>query len=207
MPNVDILDPDVILLFEAVREVVTNWIAVHRDKLNRKSVIPEELSHRVADNWRPLLSIADELGIGKRAREAAVRFAPRVLEENPEITLLRDLRSIFYMRGKNGRPAVGLWTTVHIIPDLLTLPETPWGDFEGPGGDAEPHKLTEKDLNKMLRKLNPRCHTRLIRLTFDGESDQRRGLRAEWLEPLWASWLDKEDVTASQPSNVRRLQR
>jgi hypothetical protein len=207
MPNVDITDNNVILMFEAVREVIVNWVAVHRDRLNRKPAIPEGLSHRLADNWRPLLSIADELGIGERAREAAVRLAPKVLEENPEITLLRDLRSIFYMHGRNGKPAVGLWTTVHIVPDLLALPESVWVDFDGWDGNAEPHNISERDINQMLRKLNPTCHAKPIRLVFEGRADQRRGLKAEWLEPLWKLWLDEEDVTPSQSSNVRRLQR
>jgi hypothetical protein len=61
--------------------------------------LPEQLFNRVADNWRPLLAIADVIG-GEwpaRLREIAVKIAELEAGEDPstDTQLLRDIHAIF----------------------------------------------------------------------------------------------------------------
>ncbi len=64
--------------------------------LNLDPDMPVELRGRTADNWRPLISIADACGEawGRLAREAAVAFAQGYRDEDIVVILLRDIREI-----------------------------------------------------------------------------------------------------------------
>src|SRR5262249_4661294 len=59
--------------------------------------LPKDWKNRTADNWRPLISIADCFGPawGKIARETAVRFAHAYHDEDAGVILLSDIRDIF----------------------------------------------------------------------------------------------------------------
>ena len=55
-------------------------------KLNPDPKMPATLRNRFADNWRPLLSIADALGWGAQAREAMVIFAREFQDADVEFS-------------------------------------------------------------------------------------------------------------------------
>jgi hypothetical protein len=61
--------------------------------------MPAGFQGRTADNWRPLLAIADDLGVeyGEAARAAAVILGSDRQYENPNITLPIDIRTVFDM--------------------------------------------------------------------------------------------------------------
>jgi hypothetical protein len=61
--------------------------------LNHDPDIP--LKGRAADNWRVLLAIADSLGRGDIAREAAVKFTKEHSFPNVKLALLYDIRTVF----------------------------------------------------------------------------------------------------------------
>jgi Protein of unknown function (DUF3631) len=54
--------------------------------------MPPSLRNRAADNWRILLSIADDLGHGEDARGAAIALCANRPDEDPGVILLNDIR-------------------------------------------------------------------------------------------------------------------
>jgi hypothetical protein len=90
--------PDQLKLFDetdrafiVTREAIQKkWAA--RCTLSREPETPAGFQGRIADNWRPLLAIADDLGVecGEAARAAAVILGSDRQYENPNIS--RNLR-------------------------------------------------------------------------------------------------------------------
>jgi hypothetical protein len=70
-------------------------------KLDPDPALPPELVDRLADNWRPLIAIADSFGTewGRIARATAVFFAKDYREEDVPVLLLRSIREVFDARG------------------------------------------------------------------------------------------------------------
>lgn len=69
----------------AVRRGLVAWartVKLKTIKLDRDPAMPRDLHNRVADNWRPLISIADSLGWGAAARDAALAFNREVRDED-----------------------------------------------------------------------------------------------------------------------------
>jgi hypothetical protein len=105
------------------------------------------LRGRVADNWRPLIAIADAISPawGERARIAAVKFAAAIgLDEEPAIVLLQHLLTIF-----DATNAVVL-STAALVKALIDLDEM-WEAWRGIRGDERPRKFTQGDLAFLLR--------------------------------------------------------
>jgi len=57
--------------------------------------IPKVLNDRAADNWRPLLVIAETCGWEEEARDAALRLSEIDDDETDAIVLLGDLADLF----------------------------------------------------------------------------------------------------------------
>ena len=88
------------LLGDVVRRCV-RWAADHLDDLRQADPgVPDQLHDRAADNWRPLLAIADAAGgeWPERAREAAVELSPGGDADTRRIMLLADIKAIFAER-------------------------------------------------------------------------------------------------------------
>ena len=83
--------------------------------------MPDELFNRAADNWRPLLAIADAAGGDwpERARAAAVRSVASEKDEGLRIMLLADIQSIFRTR------KVDPISSDQIVADLCQLEGRP----------------------------------------------------------------------------------
>jgi hypothetical protein len=104
-----------IVTYEAIRK----WAA--RCNLNRDPEMPEGFYGRLADNWRPLLAIADDFGYGQAARAAAGTLSSNRQYENPTITLLTDTRTVFDMFQVDR-----LRTKLDLIPALVGLEGGLW---------------------------------------------------------------------------------
>ena len=79
--------------FAVARDMAQNWAA--RCRLNRDPEMPPQLRDRAADNWRPLLSIADALGHGEDARAAAIALCAKRPDEDAGVTVLAGIRTVF----------------------------------------------------------------------------------------------------------------
>jgi hypothetical protein len=163
-------------------------------KLNPDPEMPAR--NRWADNWRPLISIADALGWGERAREAMAIFIRESYDADIKISLLNAIRRVFDARGVDF-----LWTDP-LLEALHGLDGAEWCEFRGVRGDQQPHKLKSSELALMLRdfKIKPRTIWQGPRTPGNRS---RKGYRREQFEQVWRAYC--EDGTASQSSDVRSL--
>jgi len=105
--------------------------------------MPPGIEDRDADVWEPLLAIADAAGgqWPKRAREAATVLVGAAKEAEPSlgVRLLADLKTVFDKRGEDKL------ATLVVLTDLISLPESPWGDLKG-------KPITDRTLASKLRQ-------------------------------------------------------
>jgi hypothetical protein len=182
--------------FAAAREQIRRWVATC--SLNLSPDMPIELRNRETDNWRILLSIADDLGYGKQARVAAIELTVNRPDEDPGVTLLRDIRTIFEALG------VDRITSLALALALVELPDAPWCEWRGPNDDKSARRLSQGELARLLKPfvIKPRTIWPLNRTPGDKSS---RGYLRSSFEEAWSSYLDEEADTATQPSNIRYL--
>jgi uncharacterized protein DUF3631 len=116
------------------------WAADHQDALCDADPDVGELQNRVADNWRPLLAIADATGgeWPKRLREIATAAVASRAEQSVKIQLLTDIKAAFEMKGAD-------WLTSEDLTDFLVkMEDRPWVEFKG----GRP--LTKAGLGRLL---------------------------------------------------------
>jgi hypothetical protein len=172
---------------------VLDWAATA--KLNANPDVPKELRNRVADNWRPLLAIADTFDWGERAREAALTFARTFHDEDAGVILLDDCRTIFNRFG-----ADRVTSEVLIAALLEQDGNWSWSEWRGMRDDQQPRKLSQGELARLLRPFGIRPRSLRIR----GEVKTRKGYHRQQFEAAWARYCRTHD-TPAQPSNVRYL--
>src|SRR5215467_3542461 len=124
---------------EPLRRRAARWVVDHLAALQAADPpVPDALNDRQADNWRPLLAIADAAGggWGDRARVAARTLAGAGGEADPTapVELLADLQDLF------AATAADKLATAAIIRHLITLEERPWTEY------AEGRPLTPRHL-------------------------------------------------------------
>jgi len=132
---------------EPLRRRAIRWVADHRAALRvADPVMPAELNDRQADNWRPLVAIADATGgaWAARARAAARTLSERVVEADlaAPVQLLADLQNLFVTI-----PADKV-ATAAILRYLVTLEDRPWADY------AQGLPLTPRQLARLLAGFN-----------------------------------------------------
>jgi Protein of unknown function (DUF3631) len=167
----------------------------HEVKLNSNPDMPAELRGRTADNWRPLISIADACSKswGKEARDAAVAFARRYHDEDIVVTLLGDIRKVFNAFG------VDRIASTTLVNALNAMEDAGWSEWRGLNDDRQPRKLTPAELAKLLRpfRVRPRTLRRSKTETFTG-------YERSWFEPLWAAYCPAEH-TSTQSNKITQL--
>ena len=132
---------------EPLRRRAIRWVADHRAALRvADPVMPAELNDRQADNWRPLVAIADATGgaWAARARAAARTLSERVVEADlaAPVQLLADLQNLFVTIPANKV------ATAAILRYLVTLEDRPWADY------AQGLPLTPRQLARLLAGFN-----------------------------------------------------
>jgi hypothetical protein len=187
----DSKDPDVIATTGYVRGVVLDW-ANGNPVLDVNPDLPKALRNRVADNWRPLIAIADSFGEdwGQEAREAAIAFATAYHDEDAAVVLLEDIRTIFDKTGADRMASESL------VKFLLEIEESGWSEYRGPCDDRQARKLTQSELARLLRPFGIRPRTFWPHGPRKGGSSRKGYLRAEF-EKAWASYC-ASTVTPSQ---------
>jgi hypothetical protein len=154
--------------------------------------MPAGFQGRTADNWRSLLAIADDLGVdyGEAARAAAVVLGSDRQYENPNVTLLIDIRTVFDMYG-----ADRLGTKRELIPALVGLEESLWSEWTGLDDTAAPHMLTQGDIGRLLRPFRIRSKT-IWPPRRDAGTKSETGYYRSQFEAAWASYCEPS-ATAS----------
>lgn len=115
---------------EKLASMAARWAADHAIALQTADpVMPAGIVNREADNWRPLLAVADAMGGGwpERARCTAVALMGASADEieTPGVTLLADLRELFA-----AEPS-GVLFTAEILTELADREDRPWAEYRG----------------------------------------------------------------------------
>jgi hypothetical protein len=199
-------------LFMIAREGMQNWAA--RCNLKRDPKMPNGFRGRKADKWRPLISIADDLGYGDEARAVAVALESNRQYENPLVTLLVDSRTVFDAYGTDR-----LRTKSDLIPGLVGLPDSLWSEYAGLDGTGTPHMITSGDLGRLLgRLLGIRSQNLWPPERRPGDRSEKGYYRHQF-ESAWRSYCDPDSpetatppdpdstATPSQASKVRYLRK
>lgn len=113
---------------EPFRRRASTWAANNLETLkNHDPILPDGLVNRPADNWRPLLGIADIAGGDwpGLARGAAVQLTRelRSRDLSEQVILLSDLRSLFHSTGKTRL------TSREIVDSLARRDDRPWSEW------------------------------------------------------------------------------
>src|SRR5262249_58140563 len=118
--------------FDVVYSYTKQWL--QRTTLNTDPATPPELRNRAADNWRPLIAIADACGPewGARARDAAVALSRRHDDEDRPVVLLRDIRQAFDARG------IDRIMSRALADDPVALPDAGLSELRRPHGHPRP---------------------------------------------------------------------
>jgi Protein of unknown function (DUF3631) len=160
--------------------------------------MPAVISNRFADNWRPLISIADSLDWGAQAREAMVHFAREFQDADVKILLLSDIRKVFNAHAVERLPSKTLL-------GALTVLDADWNEFHGVRGEQQPHKLKGSELASMLREFRIRPHT-IWPPQRTAESKSAKGYQRTQFEEVWRVYC-ADDGTTAQANNIRNLRR
>jgi hypothetical protein len=185
---------DTDLSFPAAREEIKKWAAI--SSLARDPEMPSSLSNRAADNWRVLFAIADDLGHGEAARSAAIKLCANRRDEDPGVMLLTNTRTVFLTRGIDRITSLGL------VEALVELDDGFWNEWGGPQDNCAPHKLTQGELARMLKRFHIRPSTvwPLHRRPSDKSS---RGYHKRQFEAAWRSYCRGD--TPTQSVTIRSL--
>jgi hypothetical protein len=183
--------------FVIAREGIRRWAA--RCTLGEDPEMPPALRNRAADNWRPLLAIADDLGYGEPARRAAVTLSASRPDQDLRVTLLADIRIVFQARG------VDRMASAALVAALLGLDHGLWSEWRGPNDDRPPRKLTQGELSRLLRPFGIWPKTIWPTRRRPGDKSSRGYLRSQF-ETAWHAYCPSPDIP-TQPSKIIRLAR
>jgi Protein of unknown function (DUF3631) len=192
-------DPEQQAEFAALKAREENWAMTVQ--LNDDPPMPPELHGRIADCWRPLISIGDALGHGDEAREAAIAISKRRMDESARVRLLRDTIPVF---GQTDRiKPDDLLKVLRALEQCSLENNETWSYWTGETGRSAPHALTKNEMMKMLRSFGIYARTVWPEPRLP-DSQCFNGYRREWFEPLWAKYCPDIN-TSTQFGNVKRL--
>jgi putative DNA primase/helicase len=171
--------------FATLRRKAARWTADNFDKLSDPDpAIPEALNDRAADNWRPLLAIAD-IARGEwpiRARDAACILSGEGHDAaSINVELLADIKKAF-----GDTDAIA---SADLVAALVSDPERPWAEW---GKNGKP--ITQNGLARLLRHF--RITSQTVHLA--GRADAK-GYRRVWFEEHWAAYFPGQTLSPQPP--------
>jgi putative DNA primase/helicase len=161
---------------EDLRRKCARWAADHLEELgDADPEMPDGLSDRAADNWRPLLAIADLVGGDwpTRAREAAKELSGSSRDGDgdgsTQTLLLEDLRDLF--------KGTDRLSSEKIVEALVQKEDRPWPEWRR----GQP--ITQRGVAKLLEPFGVRPK----QLWLDDK--KRRGYEKAEFKDVWERYL------------------
>jgi hypothetical protein len=178
LPLLDENDPQFREAIMHLRAAILNWANTCELDLYP----PNPVKNRYADNWRPLLAIADCFGRGEEARAAALKMSAGLPDDDPTVSLLIDIGDAFVDLGVDRAFTEVLLGELH---------KGMWSDWTGPNDDQQAHKLTPRELARMLRpfKIYPKTIHQLGPRQSRGQSS--KGYYRKDFEKAWESYCPR----------------
>lgn len=168
------------------------WAADHSAPLaTTDPKMPSSIYNRAADNWRPLLAVAECAGGGwpNRARSAAIELTSDSEDEGSvRVQLLGDIRQSF-----EGEPS-GVIFTGELLAGLAQREDRPWPEWKA----GKP--ITARQLAAQLKPFGITTNQTVRRGSENG-----KGYRREWFDDAFARYLPSPSVTQSQVADCEAL--
>jgi Protein of unknown function (DUF3631) len=184
-------DSETMQRINIVYSFVTKWARI-KPALDLDPDLPRDLKNRIADNWRPLISIADCFGPAwaKIAREMAVTFARSYHDEDTGVILLSDIRDIF------NRTAADRMASADLITALLDIEESGWSEYQGVRDDQQPRRLSVGEMARLLRPFGIRPRSVWPMAKRRKTSSSRKGYYRSEFERAWTQYCEPAGTTA-----------
>ncbi len=150
---------------------------------------PAGLNDRAADNWRPLLAIADIIGghCPETARFAAIFLGEDEQDEDNTsvgVMLLADIKDVFEAR------KVEKISTEDLIHDLYAMEERPWAEW------SKGKAMTSRQMARHLKPFD--VAPRTLRMGYKTQ----KGYELEQLNDAFDRYLTNLCVTTLQPTEI-----
>lgn len=184
--RIDRVEHLVELARKAARWVEDNEITLRA----RDDDAPACLNDRAADNWRPLMAIAQLVGgeWPRKAEQAAIALSVRDEDSDSVRTmLLADIRELYSKEG------TGRLTTQQILLYLNDKDDRPWPEWKG-------KPITARQLARLLEPFKITSGT--IR---PAEGETAKGYYLKDFEDVFARYLPGSSVTTSQVKETNGL--
>ena len=189
--TVEKLPPDGTADLIELHRMCLRWATDHtRELAARKSRLPAGMSNRLADNWTPLLTIADAIAgeWPQKARDAALALAGMDKDDTSKgIQVLADLREIFRVREAER-------LTSQEICEALQEQDDKWSEY------ARGKPISQTQLSRLLKPYDIRPTTMRV-----GQA-RAKGYKQEWFKDAFARYLPQAPhiraVTPCQPKQT-----
>jgi hypothetical protein len=174
--------------FEIFRRQAIRWVIDNVNILQTTDPdIPVELQNRIADNWRPLITIADTAG-GRWPRLARQTALIWNNNDSNDISLgtllLMDLRALFRARAKTSL------STKEILTAFVALEDRPWSSYQGK------QCLSDRDLSGLLRSYG----IKPTKIRTKGSADPVQGYKDSLaLQDTFRRFLPPEEAHQNVP--------
>ncbi len=151
--------------------------------------LPDELDDRAADNWEPLLAIADAVGGDwpERARQAAITLSADTETGSIGVELLADIQRIFYSYDVDRLPSA------KIVKELHAMSDRRWKGYSW-GKDISEHQLAGLLRNYGIRPGGIHLSEEL-QATLGLKKATAKGYKREQFEDAFTRYL-REDTPA-----------
>ena len=168
---------------------IARWCADNRRSLAASDPKTGALANRAADNWRPLLSIADLAGgpWPEHARAVAEAAETTKQDQSKRTMVLSDIRDIFA-----ARPGIERLRSAEMAEVLGAMENRPWPEWR----NGKP--MTPAALARLLAPFGITPGTKR-----DGEATFKGYLLSDFRE-AFATYLPDQSVTPSQLNNDGR---
>jgi putative DNA primase/helicase len=165
--------------FATFRRQAARWANDNFAKLTDPDpAVPDALNDRAADNWRPLLAIADIVGADwpQRAREAACILSGGDTDGAANVELLQDIRKAF-----GDADAI---RSADLVESLTADPERPWAEYNR----GKP--ITQRQLARLLGGFH------IISTNVRLLGQQGKGYRRSDFEGVWEAYCPGQNPSS-----------
>jgi putative DNA primase/helicase len=188
---VERLRPDRLDHLKPFLRQAARWVADHRvSLLSADPEMPEELSGRAADNWRPLIAIADRAGGNwpARTRRISIDLGNSRTEQTAGVKLLGDIQRIFTDRQADRLPSA------EMAEMLSKMEDRPWPEWH----HGKP--ITPRQIAKLLEPFGVSPGT--IRTA----AGTVKGYKFEDFNDAFVRYITDKSVTPSRAKENNELQ-
>lgn len=166
--------------FAILRQKCRRWADDNLEALNdAHPALPDDLNDRAADNWEPLLAIADLAGgdYPKLARAAALHLSGdnEIEAQSIGVQLLAAIKALFDTR------RVDRIRSETLAAELASDAEGPWSAF---GKSGKP--ITQRQIASLLSRYGIRSDS----VRFPDLGATRKGYMRSWFDDAFDTYLD-----------------